>query len=119
MDRRTAEEASGGKRAPAAHVAPLLQAQVVTCAVAQVLCEDVPTLLQCVRAIPALAWYPPPSSTRVSCPTPFPLTPFPTRRFRQQWNILHPYVTCGADDLADLKASGAAPHPPPVTVTVT
>jgi hypothetical protein len=25
-------------------------------AVAQVLCEDVPTLLQCARAIPALAW---------------------------------------------------------------
>jgi len=47
-----------------------------------VLCEDVPTLLQCCRAIPALAW------------------------FRQQWGILHPYVTCAADDLADIKASG-------------
>ena len=33
-------------------------------------------------------------------------------RFRQQWNILHPYMTCGADDLADLKACGAAPPAP-------
>ena len=51
-------------------------------------------------------------TSKTSAPPPFSLF-ISSIRFRQQWNILHPYVTCSANDIAELKACGALPTPIP------